>query len=66
VGLTDQSEENGSKRVHVCEEDLIARIVDVSHRVRETPKVFERVRQSMLRRCQFCLDVGGRNFEHLL
>jgi len=48
------------------EEDLIAGIVDVAHRVRETPEVFERERQSMLRRCQLCLDVGGRNFEHLL
>jgi hypothetical protein len=33
---------------------------------RETPGVFERVRQSFVRRCNACIECGGRHFEHLL
>ena len=33
---------------------------------RRMPGIFERVRQSLQRRCQACIDTGGRNFEHLL
>jgi len=48
------------------EEDLIARIVEAVHQVREMPGIFKRVRQSMLRRCELCRDVNGTNFEHLM
>ena len=47
-------------------EDLAARIDVAAVKIRETPGVFENVRQSMLRRCQACITTGGRNFEHFL
>ncbi|GBL90863.1 hypothetical protein AVEN_27977-1 [Araneus ventricosus] len=46
--------------------DLVARIVEAVARVRDTPDQFERVRGSMYRRCEVCIVVGGRNFEHFL
>ena len=30
------------------------------------PGIIERTRQSLLRRCQLCIEVGGSTFEHLL
>lgn len=48
------------------DEDLVARISVAAAGVRETPGIFERVRQSLHRRCQACIASGGRNFEHLL
>lgn len=48
------------------EMDLVARLVCAAATIKETPGVFDRVRQSMLRRCQACLVSDGANFEHLL
>lgn len=48
------------------EMDLVARLVCAAATIKETPGVFDRVRQSMLRRCQACLASDGANFEHLL
>lgn len=48
------------------EDELLPRIQAACHHVRTTPGVFERVRQAMLRRCQLCIEVGGRHMEHLL
>lgn len=46
--------------------DLIGRIAEAAARVRDTPGQFERVRESMRRRCETCILANGRNFEHLL
>ena len=46
--------------------DLISRIAKAASRVRDTPGQFERVRESMRRRCKTCIVANGRNFEHLL
>nr|XP_015922443.2 uncharacterized protein LOC107450974 [Parasteatoda tepidariorum] len=46
--------------------DLIARIAEAAVRVRDTPGQFERVRESMRRRCETCIVANRRNFEHLL
>lgn len=48
------------------DEDLVARISVAAACVREIPGIFERVRQSLHRRCQACIHTGGRNFEQLL
>lgn len=48
------------------DEDLVARVVEAAARVRDRPGLFERVRQSMIRRCEACIVADGRNFEHLL
>jgi hypothetical protein len=47
-------------------EDLVARLSVAAASVREIPGVFEKVRQSMRRRCEACINVGGRTFEQLL
>ena len=46
--------------------DDLPRIVDGCNTIRITPGLLERVRQSMLRRCQLCLQEGGPQFEGLL
>ena len=51
--------------VNSCE-DLIARIVAAAGKIRETPDVFANVRRSMIRRCETCIQVGGRSFEQFL
>jgi hypothetical protein len=48
------------------EEDLIARIVETAATIRQQPDIFERTRQSVLRRCWLFIEVGGRRFDHLL
>lgn len=48
------------------EEDLVTRIAEASETIRHMPEIFQRTRQSLLRRCDFCWNVGGCNFEHLL
>jgi hypothetical protein len=48
------------------EEDLVARIADACGRVQEMPAIFEHIRDSMVRRCEACIRVNGRNFEQLL
>nr|XP_042901341.1 uncharacterized protein LOC122269952 [Parasteatoda tepidariorum] len=47
------------------DEDLVARI-SAAAGVREIPGIFERVRQSLHRRCQACIASGGHKFAHLL
>ena len=37
-------------------EDLVGRIIEVAGCVRDTPGIFEKVRNSMQCRCQTCLD----------
>lgn len=46
--------------------DLVARIVEAAARIRDTPAHFERLRESMRRRCEACIVANGRNFEHFL
>jgi len=48
------------------EEDLMGRIVEASERIRETPGVFARVRQSLERRLNACIETNGRHFEQFL
>jgi hypothetical protein len=33
---------------------------------RQQPGIFERTRQSLLRRCRLSIEAGGRTFEHML
>lgn len=47
-------------------EDLTARIVVASADIASTPGMFERVRQSFVRRCRLCNDLRGRTFEQFL
>ena len=48
------------------EMELVARLSCAAAKIKETPGVFNRVRQSMLRRCRACLRSDGTNFEYLL
>jgi len=48
------------------EEDYITRTVVAAATIRQQPGIFERPRQSLLRRCRLSIEVGGRTFEHLL
>ena len=50
----------------ISSEDLVARVVEAAARVRDRPGLFERVHQSMIRRCEACIVADGKNFEHLL
>lgn len=47
-------------------EDLRARIANGMDTIRQTAGVFERVRRSMRRRLDACIESGGRHFQHLL
>ena len=47
-------------------QELRERIVAAFERVQATPGIFERVRRSMLQRCNVCIEVGGHQFEHLI
>ncbi|GBM01265.1 hypothetical protein AVEN_170319-1 [Araneus ventricosus] len=47
-------------------EDLVGRIFVAADKINTTSGIFERVRQSFLRRCELCNDTRGRYFEHLL
>ena len=49
-------------------EDLISLIGEAAATttIKQQPGVFERTRQSLLRRCRLCVEVDGRTFEHLL
>ena len=44
--------------------DLVAAVA--AGRIAQSPRVFERVRQSILKRYQTCIDVGGGHSEQLL
>ena len=46
--------------------DLVGRIVDPAGLIADNPRVFDRVRESLLLRYQTCIDVQGRHFEQLL
>lgn len=46
--------------------DLVARIVCAAADIQANAGVYERVRQSMIRRCNACIACHGGNFEHLL
>jgi hypothetical protein len=47
-------------------EDLVARIVAAGAAIQDTPNIFENVRQSIIRRYNTCILVGGRTFEQFL
>jgi hypothetical protein len=46
--------------------ELLARIIVASDVIRETPGIIERVLQGFCRRCNACIENGGRQFQHLL
>lgn len=48
------------------EEELVARIIAACGSIGESPFIFDRVRQSLIRRCELCIDVRGGQFEHIL
>nr|CAH7763917.1 unnamed protein product [Callosobruchus chinensis] len=48
------------------EEDLRNRIVDLCLIIKNTPHIFERVRHSMIRRLNRCIEAGSGHFQHLL
>ena len=47
-------------------EVLVARLSAAAGEVRDTPGVFQRVRESLLRRCTVCIASNGECFEQLL
>ena len=51
--------------VNNCEE-LKNRITARCEQIRDTPGILERVRESMRRRVQACIDANGSHFQHLL
>jgi hypothetical protein len=50
----------------ILKEELIDRIAEAAATIRQQPGVFELTGQSLQRRSQLCIEVGGRTFEHLL
>lgn len=50
----------------IDEDDLRDRIINCSTIIRNTPGIFERVRQSMRRRLFACIENQGSHFEHLI
>lgn len=48
------------------EEELTQRIRNSCDQIRHTPGIFQRVRQSMLRRANVCIEVEGGHFQQLL
>lgn len=48
------------------EEELIARILAAAQQIQTMPGLLERANQNMIRRCNACIEVGGRHFQHLL
>jgi hypothetical protein len=47
-------------------EALHHRIVDVCQTIRNYPGIFERMRRSMMKRVEACIESHGGHFEHLL
>ncbi|GBN40441.1 hypothetical protein AVEN_125888-1 [Araneus ventricosus] len=47
-------------------EDLVARIVDTVDKINTPPGIFQKMRQSFLRRCELCNGTRGHHLEHLL
>lgn len=48
------------------QEQLTHRIEMAAQQIRDMPNVFSKVRDSMLRRAQACIDNGGLHFEHFI
>jgi hypothetical protein len=48
------------------EEALHRRIVDACQTIPNCPSIFERMRRSMMRRVEACIESHGGHFEHLL
>jgi hypothetical protein len=48
------------------EEALHHRTVDACQTIRNYPGIFERMRWSMMRRVEACIESRGGHFEHLL
>ena len=46
--------------------ELVARIEAACDVIQNTPGIFVRVRQILVRRCHACIEVGNRQFEQLL
>ena len=46
--------------------ELVTRIVAAYDIIENTSGIFVSVRQNPARRCHFCIEVGGRQFEQLL
>ena len=46
--------------------ELLIRIVAAYDIIQNTPGIFVRVQQNLVRRCHACIEVGGRQFEQLL
>ena len=45
--------------------ELVTRIV-AAYDIQKTSGIFVRVRQTLVGRCHFCIEVGGLQFEQLL
>lgn len=48
------------------EQELRNRIIDSCRTIQNTPGIFQRVRESMRRRLDACIQAGGGHFQHLL
>ena len=48
------------------EADLVARVAAAALFITHTPGIFERTRQSLVRRCHLCVEVNGGIFEQRL
>ena len=48
------------------EEDLVARITVAAGTIADMPGMYERTRQSMVRRCTVCIQTNGRAIEQFL
>ena len=46
--------------------ELVTRIVAAYDNIQNTSGIFNRVRQNLVRRCHFSIEVGGLQFEQLL
>ncbi|EFN67951.1 hypothetical protein EAG_10488, partial [Camponotus floridanus] len=42
------------------------KIMNACETIHNNPGIFQRLRQSMRRRCNVCIKAAGRHFEHLL
>ena len=47
-------------------EELVSRFAVAAGEIRDTPGLFQNIRNSMRRRCEAYIEVGGRNFERFL
>jgi hypothetical protein len=57
----------GTPKSPVDKEDVLHyRIVDASLTIRSYPGIFARMRRSMMRHVEACIEFHGGHFEHLL